>query len=117
MRSVNDKLKDFFTVKNLNLSEAERVCGLKNQTLGVTFKRGSSMGVDKIEAILAAFPDLSAEWLLRGEGEMIKKEPEENKENIDYAHICKQMADMYAEIQRLNALVAELKGEKGRIAV
>lgn len=36
-------------------------------------KRGG-MNYDIVDAILTTFPDVSAEWLLRGEGEMYKSE-------------------------------------------
>jgi hypothetical protein len=35
-------------------------------------KRGRAMGVDILLGILHNFPDVSAEWMLRGEGEMLK---------------------------------------------
>lgn len=34
----------------------------------------SGMNFDIVDSILATFPDVSAEWLLRGEGEMYKSE-------------------------------------------
>lgn len=53
-------------------------CGIKKadfcRTAGVTpsfFTQGKGVGSDSIESILAAFPDLSAEWLLRGTGNMV----------------------------------------------
>ncbi|WP_368122056.1 hypothetical protein [Bacteroides thetaiotaomicron] len=42
----------------------------------VTFNRymnGRTPSYEVIDSILRAFPDISAEWLLRGEGEMKKK--------------------------------------------
>jgi len=35
-----------------------------------------------IEAVIQAFPNISAEWLLRGEGDMIRESPENERERI-----------------------------------
>ena len=41
---------------------------------GNAFKTKTTIGSDKLEKILIAYQDLSAEWLLRGTGSMIKGE-------------------------------------------
>ena len=41
----------------------------------------SGLGGDKIVKILTLYPELSADWLLRDEGEMLRGFPDTNKEN------------------------------------
>ena len=52
--------------------------------LGLAYwKRTKGMSVDKLFAILDAFPELSLEWVLFGRGEMLgKEEPEDGKEAL-----------------------------------
>ena len=38
--------------------------------------------LEVIEAVIQAFPNISAEWLLRGEGDMIRESPENERERI-----------------------------------
>lgn len=69
--STLERLKSFFETKGIPIGNAEKTCGFGNATLRNAFESGKSVGSDKIEKILSVFPDLSAEWLLRGEGKMI----------------------------------------------
>ena len=45
--------------------------GIKQQTLNNYTTRKRSVRLDAVISILSAYPDVSAEWLLRGKGEMI----------------------------------------------
>lgn len=56
------------TLCNNNQSEMARRLGLSQPTINAWLKR-NSIDYDKIAS---AFPELSAEWLLRGQGDMLK---------------------------------------------
>lgn len=73
MNIVNDRIKKYFAYKGWNISEVENDCGFKKCTLRVSLNRDSSLTSDKILRILETYEDLSAEWLLRGEGCMLKE--------------------------------------------
>jgi len=81
MTDICAKLKEYFTFKGLNLSDVERDCGFSKNSLRKSFDRGSAIGSDKLMIIMAAYPDISAEWLLRGEGQM-----EKNNQNVSDIH-------------------------------
>lgn len=65
------RFKRYLDSKKIKNAQAERDCGLSNGLIKAALSAGSSFGSDKLEKILNAYPDLSAEWLLRGTGEMI----------------------------------------------
>lgn len=46
-------------------------------------KNKASVGSDVIENIIRAYPDLNVEWLLTGEGKMLKSEMEEEPLEFD----------------------------------
>ena len=50
---------------------AEKECGLSNGLISKAAKTGSSLRCDNLEKILNTYQDLSAEWLLRGIGNML----------------------------------------------
>jgi hypothetical protein len=58
-------------IKTLGLSGRafEKACGLAN---GSYSSIGDGVGADKLSKILLKFPQISAEWLLTGRGEMFK---------------------------------------------
>lgn len=57
---------------NGNKKEFSSIIGIVQVTFNRYINKERSIGIDAISGILSAFPDVSAEWLLRGEGEMFK---------------------------------------------
>lgn len=66
-----ERIKCYMDYKNVPIATFERNVGMSNNSFGKTLKSGGSIGLDKLEKILSVYPDLSAEWLLRGTGNMI----------------------------------------------
>lgn len=66
------------TTKGINDNKLTIDAGLSVGLLGKARKTGKSMTSTSIEKILLAYPDLNAEWLLTGRGEMIKGNSENN---------------------------------------
>lgn len=104
MTNICTKLKGFFTGKGLNLSEVERECGFGINTLRKSFDRGSEIGSEKLVAILQHYPEISAEWLLRGDGDMLNKVANDNIREInDYTPIYKSThAEMNVDREIIN---------------
>lgn len=67
--SVKQRIKDFCKTKHLTISAFENLCNLTN---GYVAAIRRSVGNEKLASILKAFPELNREWLLYGEGEMLK---------------------------------------------
>jgi len=71
-RRIEQRLKQIFTKLGVNVSSVERECGFSPNSLRTSLDRGSAIGSDRIETILAHYPDISAEWLFRGECPMTR---------------------------------------------
>lgn len=69
-----ERFKEYLDHKEIANHRAETDCGLSNGLIKNALKSGSALGSDKLEKILNVYSDLSAEWLLRGTGSMIKGE-------------------------------------------
>ena len=72
--SATNRLKKYLDSKGIAVSKAESDCGLSSSLLSKAFnnKDGvASINSNNLEKILSAYPDLSAEWLLRGTGDML----------------------------------------------
>lgn len=72
---LKERLLMFIQSLGMTVAEFERTAGLSNGYIK-NFK--GSLGVDKLENLLHAFPSLSYEWLVRGEGEMTKSEVQQS---------------------------------------
>lgn len=79
--------------------------GIKQQTINNYTKGKRTVSLDAIIAILTAYEDVSAEWLLRGKGEMIISDnlPKFHGEETDAE------LDVHAELSRKTAELEELK--------
>lgn len=67
--TIKDRVREFVKFKNISMSKFEEICGLSN---GYVNAMRHGFGVEKLNNVLKQFPELSREWLLYGEGEMLK---------------------------------------------
>ena len=68
-KSVKQRIKEFCKFRHLTISAFEKQSGLSN---GYVSSIRKSLGTEKLDGILSAFSELSREWLLYGEGAMLK---------------------------------------------
>lgn len=73
--SVAERLKEYIGYKRITNAEFERSINASNGYIN-SIRR--SIGIDKLEQIEHIYPDLNTQWLLKGEGEMLK-DPEQGK--------------------------------------
>lgn len=69
--TLKDRVKVYCDRKNMAVTKFERMAGLSNGYFKENTKR---MSDDKIESIHRAFSDINIDWLLTGNGEMLKGE-------------------------------------------
>lgn len=69
-----ERIFKYIDYKGLNKSELERKSGISNGYLAKQFARKADIGESILNGILENCPDISAEWLLTGQGEMLKEE-------------------------------------------
>lgn len=67
---VKERALKFISYKGLKIKDFEQKCSLSSGYLNSMRK---SFGIDKLNNVLSAFPDLSRDWLLYGEGEMLRQ--------------------------------------------
>ena len=67
--NVKQRIREFCKLRHLTISAFENAGNLSN---GYVSSIRKSIGAEKLESILSAFPELNREWLLYGEGEMLK---------------------------------------------
>jgi len=64
------RLAYFIETKGLSLNKLSMQIGVSNSYFSKMVRNNASIGSDILEKILRTFPDLNAEWLLTGAGEM-----------------------------------------------
>ena len=72
------RTKQYIDYKGITNQNFEKLIGFSNGAFASQLKNNRTIGVDKLENILIAFPELNPEWLLTGNGEMIKTKSKKN---------------------------------------
>lgn len=66
---VKDRIIEFIGTKNIPVKQFEERCNLSN---GYISSMRKGFGAGKLENVLFEFPELNREWILFGEGKMLK---------------------------------------------
>lgn len=72
------RLQEYITTKGISLNKLSLELGLSNSYFSKMVRNSGSIGSDIIEKIIRLYPDLNADWLLTGNGCMIKNVPSQN---------------------------------------
>ena len=68
------RIKKYIDYKGISISAFEKSVGMSNASYGKSLKSGGTIGGDKLEKILTIYSDLNPEWLLTGNGNMLRSE-------------------------------------------
>ena len=98
--NTKDNLLIFIKEKNLSKTDFYKITGLSNGFLD----KGGSVTTSNLETILKAFPELSAYWLVTGEGPMLR-------ENLPAAHPATE-SDAGIPLIPINAMAGAFAGEQ-----
>jgi hypothetical protein len=74
MSSIAQRLKRYMEAKQYSAYYVNKCAGLSTGLVLKTLQQDKTMTSASVEAILRAFPDLDADWLLTGRGRMLRDE-------------------------------------------
>lgn len=84
--TLTERFKELISAKSASVLDFSRLIGVAQTTLNSQLSSTKGVSSNVILLTLDAFPDVSAEWLLRGKGEMlIASSPNEKKEEEAHA--------------------------------
>ena len=110
---ILERLKEYIDSKDISVAAFEKSIGMSNASFGKCLKKGGAIGTDKLENILRIYPDISASWLLTGDGEMIKESNVQtagdnstningNGNHVNTSELLDKALDEIAELRRMN---------------
>ena len=110
MSEIISRIKQFADSQGISNRALERTMGVSEGTMSKAFRNNTEIRTDNIESIVENYPQLSAEWLLRGEGEMLKKEV------VSESEIVSQLIKRIEELVAKNTRLEDLLKSKGGVA-
>lgn len=108
--TTKDRTLRFVAYKGLSIKKFEEMCGLSN---GYLNSMKSGYGNSKLAQVLTVFPELNRDWLVYGEGEMIKDI--DNNSNANISSLTQPAPVSDAVPVQDDALVAELRAQIERL--
>lgn len=108
MSKIIQRIQQFAEYQYNSIREFERDAGVTQGVFSKCFNKQSEVRTDSVENFAQNFPFVSAEWLLRGEGEMLKKEAVPENEVI--AQLLEKIVQLSEENGRLRNLVESKRG-------
>lgn len=75
--AVKQRIREVLSIKESNPTKLSKDFSVNQKTLNNQINSDVQLSSSTILLILEAFPDLSAEWLMRGEGNMLKSDEAE----------------------------------------
>lgn len=101
-----NRIKQLQDVLGVSENELAQRLGMKQSTLNSYSLGKRKPSYELAESVLATFVDVSAEWLMRGDGPMyISDLPSTDHDDSD------EVLELKAEVTRLRAALAELREE------
>lgn len=106
----------------VSANEMERQCGISHSTISSQVNGKSKLSATVIAELLAYRPDISAEWIFRGTGDMLitNKPTEININNANMGHHNTNIGSgtqtiANSDLAELKQQIAELKADKEKL--
>lgn len=113
--SIRQRIKDILNHFNSNTNRLAGDDANFQNRLSRQINQGAAISCDTVSRVLIAFPDVSAEWLLRGKGEMLLSDnlpPIEGNESDRELDLHAELARKTAELEEYKIQVLKLEAQK-----
>lgn len=116
--SIIQRIAEIITSKGFSENSFAKQIGSNQRTINQQLRGDRKLSLDTVCNVINSFGDISAEWLLRGEGSMNKSEEKSSDIHIMYETSLKQILlrdkrirDLEIELELANTRCEKLKKE------
>lgn len=120
--AIKQRVQQVFAECKITVNRFAILSGLNQKTINDQINGTAKIGAVTLSALLAYRPDLSAEWLLRGTGDMLitNKPTEININNANMGHHNTNIGSgiqtiTTSDLAELKQQIAELKADKEKL--
>lgn len=115
---IKQRTIKFVKSLNITMKNFENQCGLSN---GYVSAMRKGFGRAKLENVLSSFPQLNRDWLLYGEGEMLRSPITQTatghhiNQSVGDSGLTAQLEKANREIERLQSQLAKAQEQNDRL--
>ena len=111
MDQLNARVLYLMEVKSLSKSQLARILEISPSIMSHIASGRNKVGVEVLQKLIDAFPDISASWLLTGNGSMKGDENLQNYEEVkrDYHMVLGQLREVEADFDVLKRKMVDLE--------
>lgn len=102
MSNIPLRIKELINVKNYTVASFEKEIGVGNNSIGISIRRNSNVSGEIIYKILTKFPDVNAQWLVTGKGEMLLNSITTNENEL--SRDLKALEEIVAILREKNSM-------------
>ncbi len=110
---IASRLKKVLSFSNLSVRGFAIKCGISQKTFDNQIKGLRGISLDTIMSVLGAFPEVSAEWMMRGAGDMLIMEEDNSAELLRTNKLVDAIATLQeainAKSETINVLSERIK--------
>ena len=113
------RIKELIEYSGLSTRAFALKCGIKDNTFSNQLNGVRDVSLNTITSILLTFENISAEWLMRGKGEMLltSEQPTASNENDRLSKLIDTIAFQQDTINNLQRRINELETTNKRLEV
>lgn len=103
------RLQEIVSYSGLSVRAFASSCGVSQATFDKQLRGRSQVSVETLQAVLASYPEISTEWLMRGSGNMLLDQTNADKDSSELINrLVDAIATLQATINNRNSQIAEL---------
>lgn len=72
--TINERVKEIISYYSLNTNSFSKKIGVTTSTVSSMLEKGTKPSYETVNKLIVAFPSISLDWLLKGEGKMIDQD-------------------------------------------
>lgn len=115
---IIDRFDKYMSFRHLNDNRVTLQLGLSNGTIGKSRSQGRDLSAKVVDLILSTYKDLSRDWLISGEGDMLTTGEPEVDEMITipkgaFNKLTETLHSQQREISRLIGMLDQTKQNVG----
>lgn len=118
-KKVYERIQTLLRKKRISANELAKTIGISSTNVYGYLNGSSKAPMSFVVSVLESFPDVSAEWLLRGEGEMLlppkKSTYLEMAERLNAPLLASEPSSLTAQVEQLAKNQQEMRSQLDRL--